>query len=104
MTLIEGYGASLEYDDTQIVIHLGKAAGALAGTKSLRVPRAEIADIKFRDASMMVNGEIRFTVAGDPNGYSDPPTTKIVAPNAFVVHFRKKDRDAFTAAYADLTR
>ena len=102
MTTIEGYGASLEYDDAQIIIHLNKVSAKVTGTTSLKVPRGDIAGIKFRDASMMINGEIRFTVAGDPNGYARPEADKPVAHNAFLVHFRKKDGDKFKAAYEEL--
>ena len=102
MTTIEGYGASLEYDDAQIIIHLNKVSAKVTGTTGLRVPRADIAHIKFRDASMMINGEIRFTVTGDPNSYAMPAADKPVPHNAFLVHFRKKDGAAFRAAFEEL--
>ena len=103
MTTIEGYGASLEYDDAQAIIHLNKMSAKVTGTTTLRVPRDQIANVDFRGATVVTNGRIKFTVSGDPNSYAIPAADKPIAPNAFVVNFRKKDAAAFEAAYGELT-
>jgi len=102
MATVEGYGSSLDIDDDHVTIRFGRAGAAASGTKALRLPINEITGISLKDASALVNGNIRFAVTGDPNRYSDPETSRHIDPSMCVVHFRKKDRDAFEAVHADL--
>lgn len=82
---IEGYGINVDYDGQTMRIHPRNAvfATALAGKGhhgDVVLIRGEMADVKFRDANPVVNGEL---------------TIRTDSGQKFQLHFRRKQRDGF---------
>ncbi|BDZ40809.1 hypothetical protein GCM10025865_01080 [Paraoerskovia sediminicola] len=113
-----GYGADLELTDDAVVIHPGKIAARVVGTKRIAVPLADITDIDYRPARALVNGQIKVKTATNPKsqamqdygnrGPIPPDGTKelsaytrqgIITAESLVVHWRKKDQAAFEALH-----
>jgi hypothetical protein len=109
-----GYGADLEYVDGVVTIYPGKAMRRMAGTDRVAVPVADIADVEYKPANMVVNGHIKL-VLRDPDdthklqayggrGPVPPDGTEelrayvkqgIVTTETLVVNWRRKDQAAF---------
>jgi hypothetical protein len=96
----DGYGAGLSFDGERVTIRAGKVAARVQHTDRLVFPVADVGSVDFKAAGPMVNGHVRFrmrdTSAAVLQGYGvDQPNT--VNGQSFVVHFRRKDNDAFAA-------
>lgn len=90
--MIQGYMIDVDWDGETLRVHgKNKAARvALAGAdhdSDVVVPRAAIADVTLKDASMMGNGNLRVTTA-DGTKYQ--------------LHFRRKQAEDFRALAAAL--
>lgn len=87
-----GYLVEVEYDGEVLTAQGTNKAGHLAlrgadgvtdpedYANPLRIPRAEIVDVSFRDANPIVNGRI---------------TVKTTAGRTYKLNFRRKQRDPF---------
>jgi tetratricopeptide (TPR) repeat protein len=89
---IQGYGIDVDYDGQTIRVHPhNKAvAVALAGQdhgQDVVISRAAMADIRFKDANALVNGNLTICTTDGKK---------------FQLHFRKKHRDNFKALAAQL--
>lgn len=85
---IQGYMIDVDYDGTVLRVH-GKnkparvaLAGEAHGDGDVVVPRERIASVDLKDASMMVNGNLRITT---------------VDGRKYQLHFRKKQAEGFRA-------
>ena len=106
---MDGYMIDVQYDGQMLRVHPknGAARFALTGAKSeavmgedgeahvqttrgardVEIPKVSIADVRFKGASMMVNGNLR---------------VRTVAGKTYQLHFRKKQAEGFRALAADL--
>lgn len=115
-----GYGADLEFDGQTVTIHLGKMAARTAGTDTIRFPASAVASVDYKAANMVVNGHVRFhlhdqsphmLMAYGGNPLPEGATTMslsdagkgMVTPQSLVVHWRRKDNDAFAELHRQIT-
>lgn len=84
--MIQGYGIDVDYDGQTLRVHgRNKAARiALAGIDhdegDVVVPLEQVAAVDFKDASMLVNGNLKVTTT---------------AGATYQLHFRRKQADEF---------
>ncbi|MFB7798947.1 DUF4429 domain-containing protein [Isoptericola sp. NPDC056134] len=117
-----GYGADLEFDGEHVIIYPGKMQARMVGTQRIAVPLADVIDVEYKPAKALTNGQIRFKVEAasdsqtmqDYGGRGPIPTEDAAAARAYakqglvtsealVVHWRKKDQDAFEALHQEIT-
>lgn len=96
-----GYGSSIVLEPDAVVILPGQAMQKLRHPAALRIPLAEITGVDFRNANPLVNGSLTVRTSGMPTDYAppspDPSRPTLATAASLVVHFRRRDRDAFVA-------
>lgn len=96
-----GYGSSIVLERDAVVILPGQAMQKMRHPAALRIPLAEITGVDFRNANPLVNGSLTVRTSGTPTDYAqtspDSGRRMLATAASLVVHFRRRDRDAFAA-------
>jgi Short C-terminal domain/Domain of unknown function (DUF4429) len=88
MATFTGYRMSVELlDDEAVITRIGMAARTTAA--EIRVPLDALVEVRYREATPMVNGALQFVLADAPA----PP--KPAASDPYTVIFRRKTRNEF---------
>lgn len=91
-----GYGADLELAGDALVIHAGKVAATIQASPTVTIPLTDIVHIEWKDAGILTNGHIHIIVADGADLSLYGPRPNAINPQSLVVHWRRRDRDAFT--------
>lgn len=87
-----GYGADISIDADAVTISHGERAQKFGKMPaSVRIPLADVRSVDFKAGNAIANGHLKL-VTDDPDG-----------AGTRVVHFRRKDNDAFAAVRDAIT-
>jgi len=104
MDILNGYGASIEYDGVVVRLIAGKVQAKIWKTDAVAFPVEDIITLGYRRANPFVNGQLKFTTIRPADAYAalGRGMFDFVPDNGLVIHWRRKDQAAFGALHEEL--